>query len=116
MAAPDMRAMLFEAAGRPLREARVEVPAPGPGQVRIRVEACGLCWPSPLRCPCVPKWNCSASKERTKLSNVCAEGESGEQQYWCLTVFPLEMTSVAGRSALVKGVSVCPSVRWSHIR
>jgi propanol-preferring alcohol dehydrogenase len=38
-----MRAMLFESAGRPLRPVQVEEPAPGPGQVRVKVEACGLC-------------------------------------------------------------------------
>ncbi|MBN1632102.1 MAG: alcohol dehydrogenase catalytic domain-containing protein, partial [Thermoleophilia bacterium] len=38
-----MRAMLFEEAGRPLRPAEVEPPAPGPGQVRLKVQACGIC-------------------------------------------------------------------------
>ena len=38
-----MRAMILEAAGRPLRPAALEAPVPGPGQVRIRVHACGLC-------------------------------------------------------------------------
>ena len=38
-----MRAMILEAPGRPLREADVPIPEPGPGQVLIRVRACGLC-------------------------------------------------------------------------
>ena len=38
-----MRAMILEAPGRPLREADVPMPEPGPGQVLIRVRACGLC-------------------------------------------------------------------------
>ena len=38
-----MRAMLLEATGGPLRPADVPVPEPGAGQVRIAVEACGVC-------------------------------------------------------------------------
>ncbi len=38
-----MRAMILEASGSPLREADVPMPEPGPGQVLIRVHACGLC-------------------------------------------------------------------------
>jgi alcohol dehydrogenase, propanol-preferring len=38
-----MRAMLFEEAGRPLRAAEVPRPAPGPGEVLLRVHACGVC-------------------------------------------------------------------------
>jgi propanol-preferring alcohol dehydrogenase len=38
-----MRAMLLEAAGRPLRAATQPDPEPGPGQVRLRVRACGVC-------------------------------------------------------------------------
>ena len=38
-----MRALLLEAPGVPLREARLPEPSPGPGQVRLRVEACGIC-------------------------------------------------------------------------
>src|SRR5437762_7289522 len=38
-----MRAMLFEGAGRPLREAELEQPVPGRGQVRLRVRGCGVC-------------------------------------------------------------------------
>lgn len=39
----EMRAMLFEAQGKPLRLATVPVPKPAPGQVLIRVAACGVC-------------------------------------------------------------------------
>lgn len=38
-----MRAMLLQAHGQPLIEADIPVPVPGPGQVLIRVAACGLC-------------------------------------------------------------------------
>ncbi len=38
-----MRAMLMDAPRRPLRCADVGVPAPGPGQVLIRVHACAVC-------------------------------------------------------------------------
>jgi propanol-preferring alcohol dehydrogenase len=38
-----MEAMLLEAAGRPLRLARLPDPLPGPGEVLIRVRACGVC-------------------------------------------------------------------------
>jgi propanol-preferring alcohol dehydrogenase len=38
-----MRAMVFEAAGQPLREAEVPDPEPGAGQVLLRVHACGVC-------------------------------------------------------------------------
>jgi alcohol dehydrogenase, propanol-preferring len=38
-----MRAMILEAAGRPLRAATLPDPVPGPGQVRLRVAACGVC-------------------------------------------------------------------------
>ena len=38
-----MRAMVFEAAGQPLRERDLPDPLPGPGEVRVAVEACGLC-------------------------------------------------------------------------
>jgi len=38
-----MRAMVFDGPGRPLELRQVEVPHPGPGQVRLRVLACGIC-------------------------------------------------------------------------
>jgi propanol-preferring alcohol dehydrogenase len=38
-----MRAMLFERPGAPLRRADIPRPEPGPNQVRLRVQACGLC-------------------------------------------------------------------------
>jgi alcohol dehydrogenase, propanol-preferring len=38
-----MRAMLLDRPGAPLRAAEVDVPEPGPGQVRLRVYACGVC-------------------------------------------------------------------------
>ncbi|MGZ4399071.1 MAG: alcohol dehydrogenase catalytic domain-containing protein, partial [Gaiellaceae bacterium] len=38
-----MRAMLFTRVGRPLQEAELPQPAPGPGQVRLEVSACGIC-------------------------------------------------------------------------
>jgi propanol-preferring alcohol dehydrogenase len=38
-----MMAMLLDAPGKPLREARVPVPAPGDQEVLIKVSACGVC-------------------------------------------------------------------------
>ena len=38
-----MRAMVLRAAGTPLVEADLELPAPGPGELRLRVAACGVC-------------------------------------------------------------------------
>src|ERR1700751_2178473 len=38
-----MRAMLLDEPGRPLRADRVAEPRAGPGQVRLRVHACGVC-------------------------------------------------------------------------
>ena len=39
-----MRAMLFEGTGKPLRpEGEAAAPTPGPGQVAIRIGACGVC-------------------------------------------------------------------------
>src|SRR5512143_31983 len=38
-----MRAMILEAPGRPLRAAAPATPRPGPGQVLLRVRACGVC-------------------------------------------------------------------------
>jgi propanol-preferring alcohol dehydrogenase len=38
-----MRAMLLDAPGRPLRPAEVPMPEPRPGQLLLRVHACGVC-------------------------------------------------------------------------
>jgi propanol-preferring alcohol dehydrogenase len=38
-----MRAMVFSGVGRPLREAELAGPEPGPGQLRLYVQACGVC-------------------------------------------------------------------------
>jgi propanol-preferring alcohol dehydrogenase len=38
-----MRAMMLEAVGRPLVLRQQADPVPGPGEVRLRVEACGVC-------------------------------------------------------------------------
>ena len=38
-----MRAMLLHAPGQPLRPADLPVPTPGPGQVLVKVAACGIC-------------------------------------------------------------------------
>jgi propanol-preferring alcohol dehydrogenase len=38
-----MRAMLLDEPGAPLREAEVPEPEPGPGQLLVRVRACGVC-------------------------------------------------------------------------
>ena len=38
-----MRAMVLRGAGEPLRLEELPVPEPGPGQVRLRVLACGVC-------------------------------------------------------------------------
>jgi alcohol dehydrogenase, propanol-preferring len=38
-----MRAMVFEAVGRPLRSVRRPVPEPRPGQLLLKVHACGVC-------------------------------------------------------------------------
>jgi len=38
-----MRAVLFDAPGLPLRLADIAIPQPGPGQVLIKVHACGVC-------------------------------------------------------------------------
>jgi propanol-preferring alcohol dehydrogenase len=39
----QMRAMVLEAAGKPLQAREVPVPRPGPEQVLIKVQACGVC-------------------------------------------------------------------------
>jgi alcohol dehydrogenase, propanol-preferring len=38
-----MRAMVFESVGTPLRAAELPVPSPGPGELLLRVHACGIC-------------------------------------------------------------------------
>jgi len=38
-----MRAMIFSGPGRPLRETQLARPEPGPGQVRLDVQACAVC-------------------------------------------------------------------------
>jgi propanol-preferring alcohol dehydrogenase len=38
-----MKAMVLDRPGTPLREAAREVPTPGPGQLLLRVSACGVC-------------------------------------------------------------------------
>jgi propanol-preferring alcohol dehydrogenase len=38
-----MQAMLLERAGTPLKAAEIAVPEPGPGQILIKVAACGVC-------------------------------------------------------------------------
>ena len=38
-----MKAMLLEHAGQPLRLVERTPPAPGPRQIRLRVEACAVC-------------------------------------------------------------------------
>jgi len=38
-----MQVMELPAAGKPLRASQRPLPQPGPGEVRVRVEACGVC-------------------------------------------------------------------------
>jgi alcohol dehydrogenase, propanol-preferring len=38
-----MRAMVLDAPGQPLRPAELPAPEPGPGQILVEVEACGVC-------------------------------------------------------------------------
>ena len=38
-----MHAMLLDGPGRPLRPAEIPLPTPGPGQLLLRVRACGIC-------------------------------------------------------------------------
>jgi alcohol dehydrogenase, propanol-preferring len=40
---PTMRAAVLEAVGQPLRLTELPRPEPGPGEVRVRVDACGVC-------------------------------------------------------------------------
>jgi propanol-preferring alcohol dehydrogenase len=39
----SMRAMIFEGVGEPLRAVERPIPTPGPGELLLRVEACGVC-------------------------------------------------------------------------
>jgi propanol-preferring alcohol dehydrogenase len=39
----EMQAMVLERAGTPLRAALLQVPEPGPGEILIKVAACGVC-------------------------------------------------------------------------
>ena len=39
----SMQAMVLDAPGQPLRLAALEVPTPGPGELLLRVRACGVC-------------------------------------------------------------------------
>ena len=39
----EMQAMVLERAGAPLRAASLQVPEPGPGEILIKVAACGVC-------------------------------------------------------------------------
>ena len=39
----EMRAMVFEGPGRPLRAVTRAIPEPRPGQLLLRVRACGVC-------------------------------------------------------------------------
>ena len=38
-----MRAMLLKQAGHPLSERAIPIPQPGPGQIQLKVQACGVC-------------------------------------------------------------------------
>jgi S-(hydroxymethyl)mycothiol dehydrogenase len=41
--ASEVRAVVATAAGEPVRTVTIEVPDPGPGEVLVRVQACGVC-------------------------------------------------------------------------
>ena len=44
MAIPrEMQAMVLERAGTPLKATELRVPEPGPGEILIKVAACGVC-------------------------------------------------------------------------
>jgi propanol-preferring alcohol dehydrogenase len=43
MSRRTMRAMVFEEVGAPLRAVERPIPTPGPGQLLLRVQACGVC-------------------------------------------------------------------------
>ena len=38
-----MKAMVFEAVGRPLRLVEREIPRPSPGQLLVEIDACAVC-------------------------------------------------------------------------
>ena len=44
-----MRAMQLDAPGRPLRMVERDLPAPGEGEIRVAVSACGVCRTDRLR-------------------------------------------------------------------
>lgn len=43
IASTTMRAMVFRGPGTPLKMEKLPRPVPGPGQIQIRIEACGVC-------------------------------------------------------------------------
>src|SRR4029450_13912580 len=50
----DMRAMVLDRPGSPLREAALPEPTPGPGQLVVKVQTCGVRRPPPPHPPLVP--------------------------------------------------------------
>jgi len=40
---PTMKAVQVSKAGAPFEVVEREIPEPGPGQIRVKVEACGVC-------------------------------------------------------------------------
>ena len=65
-----MRAMRLEKVGAPLRAAEMAEPAPGPGQVLIRVRACGR-RSTPIR------W-----RKPTRPWRTCVRAESQARASW----------------------------------
>jgi len=59
-----MQAAVVEAFGKPLKLRELEIPAPGPGQILVKTEACGVChtdlhaangdWPAKPTLPFIP--------------------------------------------------------------